>query len=193
MAGIEFVVARILELMRPGFERIGLRLGSPAVQASGVETRNADQRIALGAAIDGGKPLARPLQRPVRLDLLGLRLKVARIADNIAGLKDRQRRAVFVHRARREPCEGRAVEPAPGADRSARSEGAHECERLLFRLRGDRDQHRESHAPRRGDRKSPSDRRTTHTRSKRPCLEVTFPAPPLNKKRTMRTNSFIGA
>jgi hypothetical protein len=33
----------------------------------------------------------------------------------------------------------------------------------------------------------------THTRSKPPVLEFTFPALPLNKKRTMRTDSFIGA
>ena len=74
-----------------------------------------------------------------------------------------------------------------------RREGAHEFERLLFRFRGDRHKHREGHTPRRGDRKSPSDTRTTHTRSQRPCLEFTCPASPLNKKRTMRTDSFIGA
>ena len=73
MAGIEFVVARIFELARPGIERVGRGLGSLAVEASGVEAGRADERIALGAAIDGGELLSRSLQRPVRLDLVGIR------------------------------------------------------------------------------------------------------------------------
>ena len=125
-------------------------MGSPAVQPFGVETWNA-HRIALGAAIHGGKGLSRPLQRPVRLDLVRLRGKFARIADDIACLHDRQRRAVFVDRAQGATPADRPVEAARSADQPGRSEDTREFDRLLFRFRGDGDKHREGHAPRRGD------------------------------------------
>ena len=61
MAGIEFVVAGIFEFARPGIERVGLGLGSPLVEAFGVQARRTDERVALGAAIDGGELQSRPL------------------------------------------------------------------------------------------------------------------------------------
>ena len=70
MARIEFVVARIFKLARPGL--VGVRLGGRtlAVEAFRVEAWSAAQRIALGAAIDGGKFASRCFERPVRLDLV---------------------------------------------------------------------------------------------------------------------------
>ena len=192
MAGIEFVVARIFEFMRPRIERVRIGFGPLAAQVSHVEAGKADQRIALGAAVDGRKRPSRVLQRPVRLDLVGLRSELARIADRVARLDDRQRLAVFVHHARRAGGEDRPVEPAGVAGHLGRSEGAREVERLLFRFRGDRHKHREGHAPWRGDRNSPSDTRTTHTRSERPLVSRS-PRGGFKKKRAMRTTSFIGA
>ena len=193
MARIEFVVAGIFELARPGIERVGRGFGSLAVEASGVEAGRADERIALGAAIDGGELLSRSLQRPVRLALVCIRRELVSIAGDIARLDDRQRLAVLIHRAERARGEDRRVNPARGADHSAAIEGAREFERLLFRFRGDRDEHDEGHAPGRGDRKSPSDTRTTHTRSERPCVGFTSPRCDFKKKRAMRTIPVIGA
>src|SRR5262249_36568571 len=107
VAGVEFVVAPILELLRPAGEGLG-REAWLAVQAFGGE---ADERVALDGAIDGGKRLAPPLQRPLRVGLAGSGRPPPRIADHIARRNDRQRLAVLVHRT--EPARGEdgAVEP----------------------------------------------------------------------------------
>ena len=64
MAGIEFVVARIFKLARPGLVSVRLGGRTLAVETFGVKAREADQRIALGAAIDGGKFLVPPASAP---------------------------------------------------------------------------------------------------------------------------------
>ena len=115
MAGIEFVVARIFDIARPGFDRVGLGGRALAIEAFRVDAWRAENRIALGAAIDGGKRAPCLFQRPVRLALVWSGGKLVRIADRVAGLDDRQRRAVFVHRAQRRRGEASAVEPAGGA------------------------------------------------------------------------------
>ena len=55
MTWIEFVIARIFKLVRPGIERVGRGLSAPFVEAFGIEARRTDDRIALGAAIDGSR------------------------------------------------------------------------------------------------------------------------------------------
>ena len=54
MARIEFVVARIFKLGRPGLVRVGLGGRAFAIEAFRVGAWSAENRIALGAAIDGG-------------------------------------------------------------------------------------------------------------------------------------------
>ena len=168
MAGVEFGVARVLQLVRPGLKRFEVGVGRRFVEALCAEARaKADERIALGGAVDVRERMRRRLERPVRLDLVGLCRKRARIAGDIARLDDRQRRAVLVHGARRP----RGV----CRDHAVAVEGA-AIERLLLGLGGDRQEDSEGHAPGRGDRESPSCTRATHTRSKRPCLEFHVPA-----------------
>ena len=134
MAGIEFVVARIFELARPGLVGVGLGGRALAIEAFRVDAWSAENRIALGAAIDGGKRASCLFERPVRLALV-FGGEFVRIADRIARLNDRQRRAVFVHRAQRPRCEASPVDPAGSADQLTAGEGAGEFGRFLLRLR----------------------------------------------------------
>ena len=138
MSGVEFGVARILELVRPRLERVELGVSWRCSQPLRVEARaKALERIALGAAVDVRERLQGRLQRPVRLDLIGQCRKAAGIARDIARLDNRQRRAVLVHSPRR-PRENRPIPRAIRLDHSVAIEGAPALEGLLFRFRRDR-------------------------------------------------------
>ena len=175
MSRIELIVAWIFKLVRPRLIGVRVSLTSFAAQPSAIEAGKLDQRIAFSEAIDSGKRSSGPLQRRIRLDPFGIRCERVFVApsrcepaQSAAARHLRPQRAGAARRG----SSGRAPR---SASQLTASEGAHELGRLLLSFRGDREKRRESHAPWRGDRKSPSEPRTTHTRSKHPCLEFTSP------------------
>ena len=118
------------------------------------------RRIALGGAIDGGKGRSRPLQRRVRFALVGMRARPpSRIAGDIGGPRPGSAAAAPSSSTARERARARIdrSSPAEAPINRTRREGARDSRAgSCPASRGDREKHRESGAPRRGDPREPS-------------------------------------
>ena len=91
-------------------------------QAFRVGAWSGENRIAPGAAIDGGKlPSSDLLQRPVRLVLAFVGRELARIADHVVRQGDRQRRPVFIHRSQPQRGDTNSIERARARNNSLRA------------------------------------------------------------------------
>src|SRR5208337_4461215 len=160
VAGVEFGVARTLDLVRPPLQQVRSSAASAAAVTS------VDDRIALAASVDVREWLGWNLEGRLRLDLVE-RGMAAGVADEQARLDERQRRPVRVHSLAPAGERDRLADRIALLEESVAVVDARELDGLLFGLGRDREEHADGEAPRSDDRSGPSYTRATHTPSTR--------------------------